>query len=214
MDEKVTVFLVDDHVMVREGLAALAARDPSIEVVGQCGEGLEVVKRVRELRPDVVVLDITIPGLNGLDVCRQLARKAKKTAVLILTMHEDEQFIARALANGASGYLLKEAAAAEFVAAVRRVARGEVYLGPGIPKSVLDRVRRDAADPYEQLTPRERQVLHMIAEGKTNRAIAGRLEVSVKTVDTHRTRLMQKLGIHDQTSLIKYCLRRGIVTLT
>jgi len=214
MGEKtIRVFLADDHAMVREGLVGLIERDPGIRAVGQCGDGLKVVSQVLQARPDVLVLDITMPGLNGLDVCRELTRKGRGVAVLILTMHDDEQLVARALEYGACGYLLKEAAADQLSQAVRAVARGELYVGPGVPKSVLAQIRRGHADPYERLTTRERQVLQLIAEGKTNRQIAEDLSLAVKTIDTHRSRLMRKLNIHDQTTLVKYALRRGIVAL-
>jgi DNA-binding NarL/FixJ family response regulator len=197
--------------MVREALAGLIEREPDFSVVGQCGDGLEVQAHIDDLVPDVAVLDITMPGLNGLDICRQLSRKHTQTAVLILSMHDDEQFIAKALRYGASGYLVKDSAANQLIEALRRVAAGELYLGPGIHPQVLQRVSGD--DPYETLTTRERQVLQLIAEGKTNREIADSLELAIKTVDTHRTRLMKKLNIHDRTELVKYALRRGIVTL-
>jgi len=212
-DQIITVFLADDHAMVREGLAALLSRDPAIRVVGQCGDGLQVVNQVQQAHPNVVVLDISMPGLNGLDICRELKRKVKGTAVLILTMHDAEEFIADSLRHGASGYLLKESAADELTEAVRRVARGELYLGSGIPQSVLQRVGRGDDDPYERLSTRERQVLQMIAEGKTNREIAESLGLAVKTIDTHRTRLMRRLNIHNRTSLVKFALRKGVVPL-
>ena len=181
--------------------------------MGQSGDGLQVARQVVDLRPDVAVIDISMPGLNGLDVCREVTRKLEDTAVLILTMHDDEQFIATALDYGASGYLMKEAAAEQFAEAIRTVARGELYLGPGVPRNVLNRLGKNDGDPYETLTTRERQVLQLIAEGKTNRQVAEELKVAVKTVDTHRTRLMRKLNIHDQTSLVKYALRKGIIPL-
>jgi len=213
MDDQILVYLADDHAMVREGLAALVGSDKAIRVVGQCGDGLKVVEEVRTLKPDVLILDITMPGLNGLDVCREISRKAPGTAILILTMHDDEQFIAKALENGASGYLLKEAAAGQLNEAVHAVAKGQLFLGPGIPRGVLQRIGQGTDDPYDQLTIRERQVLQSIAEGKTNRQIADELKLSIKTVDTHRSHLMRKLDIHDQTSLVKYAIRKGIVTL-
>jgi DNA-binding NarL/FixJ family response regulator len=199
--------------MVREGLAALVSEDDRIQVVGQTGDGLRVTEEIRRLSPRVVLLDVTMPGLNGLDVCREISRKFKDTAVLILTMHDDEQFIATALENGASGYILKEGAADELCEAVRKVAQGELCLGTGVSKSAVLRAVRGNDDPYNRLTTRERQVLQLIAEGKTNRAIADELGLAVKTIDTHRSRLMRKLGIHDQTSLVKYALRRGIISL-
>lgn len=215
MNQTIRVYLVDDHTMVRQGLAALVTDQPDMEIVGQCGDGMTAIREARQLKPDVVILDITLPGLNGLDVCRQISRRCKGTSVLVLTMHADEEYVVRSLQNGACGYLLKEAAADQLNQAVRSVAAGELYLGPGISSRVLQRLAEgEQNDPYATLTARERQVLQQIAEGKTNRQVAESLGVSVKTVDTHRTRLMKKLGIHDQTSLVKYALRKGIVRLS
>ncbi len=199
--------------MVREALAETLDRAPDIRVVGQCGDGLEVVPAIRTHKPDVAVLDISMPGLNGLDICRELVRRFKGVSVLLLTMHDNEEFVATGLKYGASGYLLKESAADELVEAVRTVAGGELVLGPGVRRGALPRKGRKRPDPYDRLTTRERQVLQLIAEGKTNRRIADQLDLAVKTVDTHRTRLMRKLNIHDQTSLVKYALKRGIVSL-
>ena len=211
MKNKISVYIADDHVMLREGLAALIAREGDIRIVGQTGNGLAVLAEVSALNPDVAVIDIGMPGLNGLDVCRELTRSVKSTAVLVLTMESDEEFIVSALENGAAGYLTKEAASQLFCEAIRAVARGELYLGPGISRSVLGRLGRRGVDPYDELTTRERQVLHMIVESKTNRDIAQALGVAVKTVDTHRTHLMRKLDIHDQTSLVKFAIRRGLI---
>ncbi len=212
--ERITLFLADDHVMVREGMAALLAKDGNITIVGQCGDGLQVIPAIQELMPDVIMLDITMPGLNGLDICRELNRKFKNIAVLIVSMHDNDQFVARALEYGASGYLLKESAGDQLVQAVNAVAKGDVFLGPGISRSVLDMAKGDMSDPYERLSTRERQVLQLIAEGMTNRLIAEELKLSIKTVDTHRMRLMRKLNIHDQTALVKFAVGRGIVTVT
>jgi DNA-binding NarL/FixJ family response regulator len=212
-EQTITIFLADDHTMFREGLAALVAREDRIRVVGQCGDGLKVFEQVRQLQPDVVVLDISMSGLNGLDICSEITRKAQGVSVLILTMHDNEELIAKALERGASGYLLKESAGDELIEAIWAVARGELYLGPGIPKGVLRRLGKGDSDPYDQLTIREREILHLIAEGKTNRRIACDLSLSIKTVNTHRMHLMHKLEIHDVTSLVKYALRKGIVPL-
>jgi two-component system response regulator NreC len=212
--ESIRVFIADDHAMVREGLASLVGGpDGDIEIVGQCGDGLRVVPEVLAVRPDVVVLDISLPGLNGLDLCRELGRKAPDAAVLVLTMHNNEQFVARALANGATGYLLKEAAAEQLDEAIRRVAAGEIFLGPGIGRGVLDRLGRDRGDLYDLLSTREKQVLQLIAEGETNRRIGEILGLATKTIDTHRTRLMQKLDIHNRTALVKYAIARGIISV-
>ena len=212
-DKAITVYLADDHTLVREGLAALVAKDERIRVVGQAGDGLRVVEDVIKLQPDVAVIDIGMPRLNGLDVCRELAAKAKDTALLVLSMHDDEQFVTTAFENGATGYLTKEAAPRHFPEAIYSVVNGQRYLGPGVPESALELVGRGDHDPYAALSPRERQVLHMIAEGMTNPQIAERLNLAVKTIDTHRTRLMRKLKIHDQVSLVKYALRKRIVQL-
>lgn len=211
-DGAISVFLADDHAMVREALAGVLASTGDIRVVGQCGNGLEVIEAVRRAAPEVVVLDITMPGMNGLDSCRLLARKLK-VAILILTMHDNEEIVATALRHGASGYLLKEAAADQLAQAIRAVAKGDLYLGSGIPNAVLQRVRQNAPSAYDKLTTRERQVLHLIAEGKTNREISEHLKLAVKTVDTHRANLMRKLDIHDQTGLVKFALRKGIIPL-
>ncbi len=209
MTDEITVFLADDHAMVRQGLASLLNQEGGFAIVGQCGNGLEVVEQVINSNPQVVVLDIMMPGLNGLDICRELTRKSKSVAVLMLSMCEDEQFVARALEYGASGYLLKDAVGEQLAEAIQTVARGQLYLGQGISRNVLNHLAE--GDPYESLTNRERQVLQCIAEGMTNRQIAERLGLAVKTVDTHRMRLMRKLDIHDQTNLVKFAVRRGMV---
>ncbi|MBN1555417.1 MAG: response regulator transcription factor [Phycisphaerae bacterium] len=211
--DTIRVLLADDHAMMREGVAALVADEPDIEIVGQCGNGLEVLPQVLELDPDVVVLDVTMPGLNGLDLCRDLTKRGEGLGVLILTMHNDEGFVAQALESGATGYLLKESAADQLGPAIRRVAAGDLYLGPGIPRKVLERIGDGGDDPYQRLSSRERQVLQLIAEGRTNRKIAEMLGLATKTIDTHRTRLMRKLNIHDQTSLVKFAIRRGIISV-
>lgn len=214
MEKRIGLFLADDHTLVREGIAALLSSHLDLTVVGECGDGLRVVDEVIKTKPDVVLLDLSMPGLNGLDICKQLTRKCKATAVLVVTMHTDEEFIVRSLENGAAGYIIKEAAADQLADAIRTVARGDLYLGPGVPRSVLGRLTAGRKnDPYSKLTARERQVLQLIAEGKTNRTIAKVLTLSVKTVDTHRAHLMRKLGIHDQTTLVKYALKKGIVQL-
>lgn len=213
-EERIKVLLADDHALFREGVASLLSRDPRIVVIGQCGDGLKVVDVASATEPDVVVLDITLPGLNGLDLCKELRRKVEAAAILIVTMHSSEQCILDALENGASGYLLKEADPGQFCEAIRAVAGGQVYLGAGIPRSVLDRLNRNESDPYKRLTLREKQVLQMVAEGKTNRQIAADLGISIRTADTHRNRLMQKLDLHSQTELVKYALSRGIISLS
>ncbi len=214
MNEKINVFLADDHTMVCEALAGLLSDDERISIVGRCNEGLKVINEVKNTQPDVLVLDVMMPGMNGLDICHELSKnKSLKPAVLILSMYKDEQFVARAFANGALGYLLKESAADELIEAIQEVVLGRRYLGSGVPRRVLEDLDNHTKTPYSRLSKREKQVLQMIAEGKTNRRIAEILDVATKTVDTHRARLMRKLDIHDQTTLVKFALRHGLASL-
>ncbi len=214
MEEKIKVFLADDHTMVCEALARLLSDDERISIVGRCNEALKVAEGVKQTRPDVVVLDVMMPGMNGLEICNIL-HKQKNTppAVLFLSMYKDEQFVERAFANGATGYLLKDSAAGELIEAIETVKKGQRYIGFGVPKRPLENIKGHNKGPYFRLSRRERQVLQMVAEGKKNRQIAEILGVAVKTVDTHRSRLMRKLDIHDQATLIKFALRHGLVPL-
>jgi DNA-binding NarL/FixJ family response regulator len=207
--ETIDVLLVDDHQMVLEGLAALISKDPQVRVAGQCGDSMKVMALTEELRPKVIVVDLGMPGLNGLDLCRELTKKFRDVSVLILTMYDDHEFLARALENGAAGYVVKGAPADELLQAIHSVARGQLHLPAGVPKDFLDRLRNPQEDPYNRLTARERQVFQRIAEGLTSRMIAKELSIAVKTVDAHRTRLMRKLGLHNVGGLVTYALRRG-----
>ena len=212
-DEEITLFLADDHQIVVEGIMALVAKDTCIQVIGHCNDGLAVLDKVQAAQPDVLVLDISLPGMNGLDLCRMVKEKMPEVAVLMLTMHTNERCIADALENGASGYLIKEAVSREFCEAVHAVARGEVHLARGIPTSVLHRINREGPDPYDTLTDRERQVLQLSAEGKSNRQISDTLQVSSIAVDADHANLMQKLEFRSQTDLVKYAIRRYIITM-
>lgn len=205
---RMRVFLADDHVLIREGLAALLENTPEFEVVGQCGNGLEVVELVERTRPDVVVLDIQMPGMAGPEVCLELRRRNLPAAILILSVHDSEESILRSLENGASGYMLKESARADLVEAMRTVAGGGRYLDGAIDKRILGRLHQPRQDRFQTLTPREREVVALVAEGLTNPKIAERLGCAVKTVDTHRVRLMRKLDVHDQTMLVRLYLER------
>jgi len=214
MGDKVRVFLVDDHTLVRQGIAALTYGHDDIEIVGQCGTGADLLRQAPASRPDVIVLDISLPDINGVDLCRKITRRMKNTAVLILTMHVEDEYAVEALRSGAMGYLIKEAASDQLINAIRAVARGESYLGASISPQVLERVRQPGkTGPYAMLTPRQRQILQLIAKGNSNRRTAEILGISVKTVDTHRWKLMKALDIHDQASLIKYAIRNGLVGL-
>jgi len=211
MADPITIVLADDHPIVREGLAAVLANDPRFRVIGECSDGLEVAGHVASLQPDVLVLDISMPGMNGLDICRQVRRRTPRTAVLFLSMHGDEQMILRGLDQGAAGYVVKGTATSHLAEAIDTVAHGGRYLSPGIPPDILQRRARGERDPYEQLTARERQVLQLIAEGKGLHEIADALGMASKTVNTHRYNLMKKLDVHSQTALVKYAFQRGLV---
>lgn len=212
--EPIKLFIVDDHTLVRQGLSAILEHQGDINVVGQCGDGSAAVEQILGSSPDVVLLDLSLPGLNGLEVCRRLSKASGSLSILVLTMHAEEEYVAEAFRGGACGYLLKEAASEQLVEAVRKAAAGEVFLSPGISPRILRRLASKPSDDlYTVLTPREREVLKLIADGKSNRLIADQLGLSVKTVDTHRWRLMRKLNIHDQTSLVKYAIRKGLSSL-
>ncbi len=214
METPIRLFMIDDHTLLRQGISALLSRENDIEIVGESGDGLNAVNNVIAAKANVVVLDLSLPSKNGLDICRRLVRKTQGISVLILTMHAEEEYVAEAFRSGAQGYLLKESAAEQLVLAVRTVVGGELYLGPGISPEILRRIaERPDDDPYTILTERERHILGLIARGQSNRIIAEGLGLSIKTVDTHRWRLMKKLNIHDQTTLVKYAIRKGLAQL-
>ena len=214
----IRVLLVDDHTLFREGVRALFASEGDIEVVGEAADGEEAVRRTAELCPDVVVMDIMMPGMNGIEATRRIHASHPGIKVLVLSMYDDEEYVQQLLAAGASGYTLKRATSDELVKAVREVVAGGMPLHPAVAARVVkDYVRlvRGQEEPAAggALTPRELEVLKLVAEGHTNQAIAEHLGLSRKTVDAHRTNLMRKLGIHDVTELVKYALRRGVITL-
>ena len=207
----IRVVLADDHALVRDGLRAVLAREPDMAVIGEAADGHEALAVVDAMRPDVVVLDLSMPVLNGLDAARQLAGRDRGPRPILITMHLEDRYVLEALRAGVRGYVRKKQAAADLVQAIRDVAAGRVYLSPGISAAVADAIRTGASPPEERLTPRERQVLQLVAEGKTTKEIAAILEVSVKTVDAHRTNLMQKLDLHDVASLTRLAIRIGLV---
>lgn len=211
----IRVLLVDDHALVRAGLSALLKRLPGIEVVAEAGDGRQALELITRHRPDVVLMDIAMPGLNGLEATAQIKKNFPAVRVMILSMHANEEYVLRALRAGASGYLLKGATLAELELAVNAVARGETYLTPSMSKYVVtEYVRRAGAarDPLAQLTPRYREILQLIAEGNTSKEISGKLEISLRTVEAHRAQLMERLDIHDIAGLVRYAIRVGLVT--
>ena len=215
---KITVLLAEDHTIVRKGLRSLLESRADMKVVGEAENGREAIDRVEELRPDVVVMDIGMPGLNGLEATRRIKKRFGDVQVLILTVHTGEEYILQILRAGASGYLVKQAAPAELISAIQAVHRGEAFLSPSISKKVLeDYVQRAGAtaqrDSFERLTDREREVLQLIAEAYSTREIAEQLHISIKTAETHRAHLMEKLSLHSTAELTRYAIRKGVVTL-
>ena len=211
------MLLAEDHTIVRKGLRALLADEPDVEVVAEAEDGSEAVRMAQQLRPDVVLMDFSMPGLNGLEATRQIKRWVPEVKVLVLTRYADEEHVSQVLRAGASGYVVKRAAPAELVLAIRAVYRGDTFLSPAISRTVIEEYVRQAEatakDSYEQLTDREREVLQLIAEGHSSREIAERLTISEKTVRTHRANLMDKLDLHNAAALTKYAIRKGLVFL-
>jgi DNA-binding NarL/FixJ family response regulator len=207
----IRVLLADDHILVREGLRALLAKEADIQVVAEAGDGREAIRSAREMRPDVAAMDLSMPLLNGLEAARQMAAWDRPPGVILLTVHAEDRYVLEAIRAGVRGYVLKKQAAADLVRAIREVSGGGVYLSPGISAAVIEAVRSPQAPMEGPLTAREREVLQLVAEGKTTKEIAVLLGVSVKTADAHRTRLMQKLDIHDIAGLTRYAIRQGII---
>jgi DNA-binding NarL/FixJ family response regulator len=210
----IRVFLADDHTLIRAGIRGLLDGLDGIEVAGEAGDGQEALRLAQLLSPDVMLLDIAMPGLTGLEVTSRLAKLESPPRVVILSMHTSEEYVLQALRAGAAGYLLKGSAVAELELAIRAVARGDTYLSPSVSKHVIDEYvsRTDAADPLAILTPRQREILQLVAEGHTSKEIAERIGVSHRTVETHRNQLMKRLGIHDLTGLVRFAVRNGMVT--
>jgi DNA-binding NarL/FixJ family response regulator len=207
------VVLADDHTILRDGLRKLLEQEPDFEVIGEAGNGLEAVRRVRTLRPDVVLLDIAMPDLNGVEAARQILSTAPGTKIVVLSMHADARYVREMLAIGAVGYLLKQSAFEEIVEATRAVARNQAYFSPAVAGIVAEQFRTDAiriTQDTSPLTPREKQVLQLLAEGNSPRVVAEKLHISVKTVETHRRRLMAKIDIHNLAGLTKYAVRVGL----
>lgn len=210
------ILLADDHVLVRKGLRLLLERQPGLEVVGEAADGREAVQLAEELEPDLVIMDIAMPQLNGLDAAAQIAKRNARTGVIILSMHSDESYLTRALNAGAKGYLLKDSAEADLLRAVETVAQGKPFFSPSITETLLEDYmrqlqQRGLQDSYELLTDREREILQLLAEGKSNKEVAALLELSPYTVETHRTHIMQKLNLHNTAEIVLYAVRKKIV---
>lgn len=212
----IRVLIVDDHTLFRESLRSLLKAAGGIEIVGEAEDGIEAVRKADQLRPDVVLMDIAMPNFNGLQATRKIKKENPSVKVLILTMYETEQYIIEMLHSGASGYILKRAAARELVSAIQAVSQGNAYLYPSVAKKVLngylEQIKaREKEDDHERLSVRELDVLCLVAEGRTNKEIAKLLSISVHTVQTHRLNLMKKLKVHDRTQLVRYAIREGLI---
>lgn len=208
---KIRILLADDHAVVRQGFKMILGAQSDMEIVAEAGNGREAVESAEKLRPDVVVMDVAMPELNGIEATRRITDASPHTRVLALSMHKDSVYVREILRAGARGYLLKDSPAGDLVAAVRAVASGEGYLSPAVSNAVLDDYRRHVTNPIDLLTSREREVLQMLAEGKTNKEIAGVLNLSVYTVDAHRGRIMEKLNLHSINELVRFAVRNGLI---
>lgn len=211
---KIRVLLVDDHAIVRAGLHLLVESQPDMEVVGEAANGQEALRGARELRPDVIVMDVAMPGLNGLEATRLLKEANLQVQILALTMHEDERYFFEMLHAGASGYVVKGAPPSDLLQAIRCVYQGQAYLYPSLAKKLMEEYlskAKDGRQDYDDLTDREREVLRLIAEGKTSKEIADLLFLSVHTVERHRQNIMGKLQLHNRAELVKYAIRKGLI---
>jgi DNA-binding NarL/FixJ family response regulator len=208
----IRILIADDHTLMRKGLKNLIAGFADCEVAGDVADGREAVRLARALSPDVVLLDITMPELNGLDACQRILREQPQIKVILLSMHADEDYVLRGITAGAKGYVLKDAAPEELEQALRLVARGGTFLSPQVTGVVVEQLRRGVKDAQEiELSARQREVLQLIAEGHSTRDIAEKLHISVKTVETHRSQVMQKLDVHDVAGLTRYAMRIGLI---
>jgi DNA-binding NarL/FixJ family response regulator len=213
----VTVLLADDHPIVRQGLKHLLEADPSLKMVGEASNGLEAVQLAEKYKPDVLIVDIVMPELNGLEVLKQVRERSPQTCCIVLSMQSADVYVVEALKAGALGYVLKETGPSELINAVHQVIQGQRYLSPRISERLIDMLiessHKTTADPYQTLTNREREILQMAAEGLSSAEIARRLSISPRTAELHRGRMMNKLGLKNQTDLIRYAFKRGILTL-
>jgi two-component system, NarL family, response regulator NreC len=213
----IRILLADDHVVMRRGIRALLERRPDFQVVAEAGDGREAVELTETHSPHVVVADIAMPNLNGIEAARQITQKSPQTAVVILSMHSDESYVLRALKAGARGYLLKDSPESDLINAILAVHEGKAFFSPAISKMLVEDYmrqlqQRGADDSYELLTMREREVLQLLAEGKSNKDVAGILNLSIHTVETHRSNILQKLNLHGTPELILYAIRKGVIS--
>ncbi len=205
--------VVDDHAIMREGIRALLEVHDDMEIVGEASEGNEAIEKAKELAPDIIIMDIAMPGMDGLEATRRIKKINAKAKVLILTQYGNREFILSAIKAGVAGYVLKAELSSELVSAITAIYKGDSFLCPTATAALIDDYRQQSSiEPYDSLTNREREILKLIAEGHTSREIAGRLRISLKTVLGHRTKIMEKLDLHNRTELIKYSIRKGLIS--
>jgi len=211
MNQKIRILVADDHAVVRQGFGRILAAEPDMEIVAEAGNGREVVDRAEEVRPDVVIMDVAMPELNGIEATRAMMVSSPQIRVLAVSMHKEAVYVREILRSGARGYLIKDAQEQDLIEAVRAVWQGKGYISPGIAESVLVDYRKHVTDPVDRLTVREREVLRLIAEGKTNKEIARMLGLSVYTVDAHRGNIMDKLNLRSAAEIVRFAMRNGLV---
>lgn len=210
----IRILIADDHTLVRESLVGLLQAEGDVQVVAQAADGIETIEKALAVRPDVVVADLSMPRLGGIEVVRRLREALPDTRVLVLTMHQEDEYVLQAVRAGASGYLVKDSAAAELLAAVRSLHAGRGHFGPQAARTLAQQLQhpeRAFDDPYGRLTAREREVFHLIAEGHTTKEVARNLGISVKTAENHRTRVLDKVGVRNTAELVRYALRKGLL---
>jgi two-component system response regulator NreC len=210
MTRKIRILLADDHAVVRQGFKLILNQEPDMEVVGEASEGAETVRLTIELQPQVVIMDIAMPRMNGVEATRRIVENCPDSKILILSMHKDAVYVRETLRAGARGYLLKESIDHDLLRAIRAVAQGDGFLSPEVSTTVLEDYQQ-VADPFDQLTAREREVLQLLAEGKVAKEIATALDISVYTVDAHRGRIMKKLSLHSSTEIVRFAMRKGLI---
>jgi DNA-binding NarL/FixJ family response regulator len=210
-DRAIKVLLADDHTIVRQGLKLILAAQPDFEVVGEAANGREAAELAEKLRPDIVLMDVQMPELNGIEATRRMVAANSRVKVLVLSMHKEALYVREVLKAGARGYILKDAIDTELLSAMRSVARGDGYISPGVSSALLTDYREQSSNPLDTLSTREREVLQLIAEGKTNKEVATKLNLSVYTVDSHRGKIMEKLNLHSAGELVRFAMKNGLV---
>jgi two-component system response regulator NreC len=210
MQRKIRILLADDHGVVRQGFRLILNQEPDMEVIGEAGDGVETVRLVLQHKPTLAIMDIAMPRINGVEATRRIIEAWPEAKILILSMHKDAVYVRETLRAGAKGYLLKESIDQDLLRAVRAVAQGDSFLSPEVSTTVVQEYQQ-VADPFDQLTAREREVLQMLAEGKVAKEIAGKLDISVYTVDAHRGRIMKKLSLKSSTEIVRFAMRKGLI---